>query len=227
MTDFEIVKEIDLALARHGIRVDISEYGPSYEEILSKEAFELLKNLGCLGEKNSDQVIAISNSDAPKSVKAELINYFLGFDKAMAEDKVYAYKTIAEWWMDYTSNDSECTAKEMKSPAADSAKPAAQDAAPKDAAKDAKWKRLLNEMAADARNPMIRADVCVRWREAKRKIGARLTEEMKRDAFNDVLNFVNMYRNPGDPIEWTWEAAEKWASRHAETIKKFMANPDL
>jgi len=227
MTEFEIVREIDQALERRGIRVDVSAYGPPLEEIMSKEAIELWKSLGCAGEDNSSQIRAILKCDAPKSVQDELINFFLGCKKDMAEDRAYAYKTIAEWWMDYKSEDGGCNAEEMKPPAADSAKPAAEDVAPKDAAKDAEWKCLLAEMAADARNPMIKADVCVRWWEAKRRIGTRLTKESKREAFNDVLNFVNKYRNPGDPIEWTWEAAEKWADRNPKAIKKFMANPDL
>ena len=113
----------------------------------------------------------------------------------------------------------------------DSAKPATEAAAPKDAAKnvakDAEWRQLLAEMVADARNPIIRADVYVRWAEVKRGIGTRQTAEMKRENFNDVLNFVNKYRNPGDPIKWTWTAAEKWARRHPDTIKKFLDNPNL
>lgn len=96
-----------------------------------------------------------------------------------------------------------------------------------EAAKNAEWKKLLVEMAEDARNPMVRADICVRWEDAKRTIGTRQTKEMKRENFNNVLNFVNKYRNPGDPIEWTWEAAEKWANRNPETIKKFINNMNL
>lgn len=231
MTDFEIVKEIDLVLEGRGMRVDVSAYGPPLEETMSKEAIELWKSLDCEGNDNISQIHAITSSDAPKSVQDELINFFLGCRKDMAEDKVYAYKTIAEWWMEYKSEDSGCNAEEVKPPAVASANPDTQDAAPKDAAKkaakDAEWMCLLKEMAADARNPMIKADVCVRWREAKLKIGTRLTKEMKRETFNDVLNFVNKHRNPGDPIDWTPEAAEKWADRHPDMIKKFLDNPDL
>ena len=116
-------------------------------------------------------------------------------------------------------------------PAVEPAKPTSKAAAPKDAAKnvakDAEWRQLLAEMVADARNPIIRADVYVKWAEVKRGIGTRQTAEMKRENFNDVLNFVNKYRNPGDPIKWTWTAAEKWARRHPDTIKKFLDNPNL
>ena len=116
MTDFEIVKEIDLVLEGRGMRVDVSAYGPPLEEIMSKEAIELWKSLDCEGEDNISKIQAVTSSDAPKSVKDELINFFLGCRKDMAEDKVYAYKTIAEWWMEYKSEDSGCNAEEVKTP---------------------------------------------------------------------------------------------------------------
>ena len=114
MTDSEIVKEIDSALERRGLRVYIEAYGPPLEEVMSKEAMELWKSLGCAGEDNCRQVIVISNCDAPESVKNELLKFFLNNNKEIAEDKVYAYKTIAEWWMDYKSEDTPCVADPVR-----------------------------------------------------------------------------------------------------------------
>ena len=75
MTDFEIVKEIDLVLEGRGMRVDVSAYGPPLEETMSKEAIELWKSLDCEGNDNISQIHAITSSDAPKSVQDELINF--------------------------------------------------------------------------------------------------------------------------------------------------------
>ena len=121
--------------------------------------------------------------------------------------------------------DGTCAARDSKADSSESV--AIQGVEPKSTVKDTEWTKLLEEIAEDARNPMVRADICVRWEDVKREIGTRQTAEMKRENFTDVLNWVNKFRNPGDPIEWTWQAAEKWAKRHPDTIKKLRENPNL
>ena len=91
-----------------------------------------------------------------------------------------------------------------------------------ESAEDAKWREFLAEMSENARNPRIRADICVRWQEVKKDLPKREPNGMKDAVFQDVVDWVNEQRNPGDPVAWTREAAEKWARRHKGLIDSFL-----